>query len=116
MESILLTVALKVDALEGRLVAGEIPAFIYTIPFFHNPTGAVMPTERCERLVSLAQEYGFSIIADEPYNFLRFDGPSLPSLASYDDTGRVVSLGSFSKILSPGLRLGKCCLLLCRLS
>jgi 2-aminoadipate transaminase len=99
----------QVDALEARLRAGDVPGFVYTIPFFHNPTGAVLPSSRCERLVALARKYGFYVVADEPYNFLHLDGPPLPSLASYDDSGRVVSLGSFSKILAPGLRLGACC-------
>ncbi|KAG3160299.1 hypothetical protein PI126_g6973 [Phytophthora idaei] len=65
-----------------------------------------MLPDRCKRLVALAQKYGFRIISDEPYNLLHLDGGALPSLASYDDSGLVVSLGSFSKILAPGLRLG----------
>ncbi|ETK85525.1 hypothetical protein F441_09828 [Phytophthora nicotianae CJ01A1] len=97
---------LDLDVLEATLAAGDVPAFLYTIPFFHNPTGAVMSPDRCERLVALAQKYEFRIISDEPYNLLHLDGGALPSLASYDDSGLVVSLGSFSKILAPGLRLG----------
>jgi DNA-binding transcriptional MocR family regulator len=93
--------------LEDTLAGGDVPAFLYTIPFFHNPTGAVMSTDRCKRLVGLAQKYGFRIISDEPYNLLNLDGDPLPSLASYDDSGLVISLGSFSKILAPGLRLGE---------
>lgn len=96
----------QVDALEDRLASGDVPAFVYTVPFFHNPTGAVLPQERCRRLVALAQKYGVHVISDEPYNFLHLEGPPLPSLASFDDSGLVVSLGSFSKILAPGLRLG----------
>lgn len=97
---------IDLDVLEDMLSEGDIPAFLYTIPFFHNPTGAVMSADRCKRLVTLAQKYGFYIISDEPYNLLHLDGDPLPSLASYDDSGLVVSLGSFSKILAPGLRLG----------
>ncbi|KAH7484544.1 hypothetical protein PRIC1_003855 [Phytophthora ramorum] len=97
---------IDLDVLEDKLAAGDVPAFLYTIPFFHNPTGAVMSPDRCKRLVALAQKYGFRIISDEPYNLLHLDGGALPSLASYDDSGLVVSLGSFSKILAPGLRLG----------
>lgn len=93
--------------LEDKLAGGDVPAFLYTIPFFHNPTGAVMLPDRCKRLVALAQKYQFRIISDEPYNLLHLDGGALPSLASYDDSGLVVSLGSFSKILAPGLRLGE---------
>ncbi|KAE9009712.1 hypothetical protein PR001_g16376 [Phytophthora rubi] len=97
---------IDLDVLEDRLAAGDVPAFLYTIPFFHNPTGAMMSPERCKRLVALAQKYGFRVVSDEPYNRLHLDGGALPSLASYDDSGLVVSLGSFSKILAPGLRLG----------
>ncbi|DBA03512.1 TPA: hypothetical protein N0F65_011413 [Lagenidium giganteum] len=99
---------LDVDHLEQRLRAGDVPAFVYTIPFFHNPTGAVLPPERCVKLVALARQYGFHVISDEPYNLLAFDDRAYPSLASYDrsHSGRILSLGSFSKILAPGLRLG----------
>eukprot|EP00644_Phytophthora_capsici_P013732 jgi/Phyca11/549738/estExt2_Genewise1Plus.C_PHYCAscaffold_330314 len=97
---------IDLDTLEATLAAGDVPAFLYTIPFFHNPTGTVMSPERCEQLVGLAQKYGFRIISDEPYNLLHLDGDVLPPLAAYDESGLVVSLGSFSKILAPGLRLG----------
>ncbi|KAF4324864.1 hypothetical protein BBO99_00001861 [Phytophthora kernoviae] len=97
---------IDLDLLEDMLTGGDIPAFLYTIPFFHNPTGSVMSADHCKRLVTLAQKYGFHIISDEPYNLLNLNGNALPSLASYDDSGLVVSLGSFSKILAPGLRLG----------
>ncbi|KAF4129010.1 Aminotransferase class I and II [Phytophthora infestans] len=99
---------IDLDVLEATLAAGDVPAFLYTIPFFHNPTGAVMSSDHCKRLVALAQKYGFRIISDEPYNLLHLgsNGGPLSSLASYDDSGLVVSLGSFSKILVPGLRLG----------
>ncbi|KAF1334532.1 Tricarboxylate transporter, partial [Globisporangium splendens] len=98
---------LDVDALEKRLEAGDIPAFIYTIPFFQNPTGTVLSEARRKRLVALADKFGFYVISDEPYNLLTLDLKTKPyaSLASYDTSGRVVSLGSFSKILAPGLRL-----------
>ncbi|RLN62734.1 hypothetical protein BBJ28_00018342 [Nothophytophthora sp. Chile5] len=78
---------IDLDVLEEQLIAGNVPAFLYTIPFFHNPTGAVLAADRCKRLVALAQKYGFHIISDEPYNLLSLDGDSLPSLASYDDSG-----------------------------
>uniref|UniRef100_M4B2B3 Aminotransferase class I/classII large domain-containing protein n=1 Tax=Hyaloperonospora arabidopsidis (strain Emoy2) TaxID=559515 RepID=M4B2B3_HYAAE len=97
---------IDLDALEAKLAAGHVPAFLYMIPFFQNPTGAVMSADRCKRLVALAQKFGFRIISDEPYNLLHLHGGALQPLASYDDSGLVVSLGSFSKILAPGLRLG----------
>ncbi|CAH0488045.1 unnamed protein product [Peronospora farinosa] len=97
---------IDLDALEAKLASGDIPAFLYKIPFFHNPTGAVMSAERCKRLVALAQKYAFRVISDEPYNLLYLNGGGLPSLSSFDDSGIVVSFGSFSKIFAPGLRLG----------
>ncbi|GLD95280.1 hypothetical protein PINS_up003924 [Pythium insidiosum] len=97
---------IDVNALERLLHSGDTPAMLYTVPFYHNPTGAVLPKDRCERLVQLAKDFNFRIISDEPYNFLSLDGSTHRSLASYDDSGRVISLGSFSKILAPGLRLG----------
>ncbi|RMX65989.1 hypothetical protein DD238_002816 [Peronospora effusa] len=65
---------IDLDALEAKLASGDIPAFLYTIPFFHNPTGAVMSAERCKRLVALAQKYAFRVISDEPYNLLHLNG------------------------------------------
>ncbi|CAI5719785.1 unnamed protein product [Peronospora destructor] len=97
---------IDLDALEAKLASGNVPAFLYTIPFFHNPTGAVMSADRCKRLVALAQKYAFRVISDEPYNLLHLNGGGLPSLSSFDGSGLVVSFGSFSKILAPGLRLG----------
>ncbi|CAH0520873.1 unnamed protein product [Peronospora belbahrii] len=67
---------------------------------------SAMFRHQCKRLVVLVQKYGFRIISDEPYNLLHLNGGGLPSLSSFDDSGLVVSLGSFSKILAPGLRLG----------
>ena len=67
-----------------------------------------MSADRCKRLVALAQKYAFRVISDEPYNLLHLNGGGLPSLSSFDDSGLVVAFGSFSKILAPGLRLGKC--------
>ncbi|KAL8011726.1 putative aminotransferase, class I/classII, pyridoxal phosphate-dependent transferase, major [Plasmopara halstedii] len=97
---------IDLNVLEAELAVGNIPAFLYTVPFFHNPTGSVLSPNRCKHLVALAQNYGFHIISDEPYNLLHFEVDALTSLATYDDSGLVVSLGSFSKILAPGLRLG----------
>ncbi|KAI9910550.1 hypothetical protein PsorP6_010688 [Peronosclerospora sorghi] len=97
---------IDLDSLEERLMRGDVPAFLYTIQFFHNPTGAVLSSDRCKRLVGLAQNYGFHIISDEPYKLYHINGSAVPPLASYDDSELVVSLGSFSKILAPGLCLG----------
>jgi 2-aminoadipate transaminase len=86
---------------EGRRVK-----FIYAIPNFQNPTGRSMSLERRRRLVELASRYGVPIVEDDPYGELRYEGEHLPTLKSLDTTGCVVYLGTFSKILAPGLRLG----------
>ncbi|MFC6169074.1 aminotransferase-like domain-containing protein [Loigolactobacillus jiayinensis] len=80
--------------------------FIYTIPDFQNPTGSTLSLAKRHALLQLAERYDVIILEDSPYRDLRFSGDSLPSLASLDTTDHVISLGSFSKILSPGLRLG----------
>jgi 2-aminoadipate transaminase len=80
--------------------------FIYAIPTFQNPTGRSMSLDRRKRLVELAGHYGVPIIEDDPYGELRFEGEHLPTLKALDTTGCVIYLGTFSKILAPGLRLG----------
>ena len=73
-----------------------------------EPAGSVLPLERRQALVQLAQQYHFTIVADEVYHLLHYGPPPPPPLVAFDRTaaGQVISLGSFSKILSPGLRLG----------
>ncbi|MGD9695612.1 MAG: PLP-dependent aminotransferase family protein [Thermoleophilia bacterium] len=102
---------LRVDLLEemlDRLVAeGRPPKLLYTIPNFHNPGGVTMSRERRERLVRLAHERELLIVEDNPYGQVRFDGEPLPSLWELDDgAGWVIYLSTFSKILSPGTRVG----------
>ena len=97
---------LNVDALAARLERGLRVAFAYVLPSFHNPCAVTLDPQRAEQLVELAVRHEFVIVADEPYVMLHFDRPP-PSMMSYDrGRGRVLSLGSFSKILGPGLRLG----------
>ncbi len=79
---------------------------IYVIPDFQNPSGRTWSIERRKRLVELANEYDLPIVEDNPYGELRFEGERPPSIKAYDTQGRVVYLGSFSKIFCPGLRLG----------
>jgi 2-aminoadipate transaminase len=79
---------------------------IYTVPDFQNPTGVTMSLPRRRRLMELANAYGLLVVEDTPYRDLRYDGVHLPTLKSLDTEGRVVHLGSFSKILAPGMRLG----------
>jgi 2-aminoadipate transaminase len=96
---------LRIDALEAALTV-ERPAFIYVIPTFQNPTGYTLPVQRRERLVALAKEHQFLIAADEVYHLLSYTASVPPPMAAYVDSGVVLSLGTFTKILAPGLRLG----------
>lgn len=96
---------LIIEALEEKLKETR-PAFLYTIPTFQNPSGYTLSAERRSRLVQLGQEYNFRIVADEVYHLLSFAGKPPKPLASYAGQGSIISLGSFSKILAPGLRLG----------
>ena len=104
------TSGLDVDALENMLRDHTIPVprMLYIIPTFQNPTGSVLVEERRKKLVKLAEEYSFIIIADEVYHLLYYDTPPPDPLVAFDTSisGCVISLGSFSKILGPGLRLG----------
>jgi 2-aminoadipate transaminase len=106
------------DGLEAVLddlqAQGRRPKFIYTIPNFQNPGGVTMSLERRRRLVEVARERELLVLEDNPYGLLRYEGEALPTLYSLDasNAGRggasdlVIYLGTFSKILSPGVRLG----------
>lgn len=94
------------DHLEEVLAAHPDAAMIYTVPDFQNPTGITMTLARRRRLVELANAYGLLVVEDTPYRALRYESTALPTLKSLDTQGRVLHLGSFSKILAPGLRLG----------
>ena len=94
------------EALEEELTRHE-PVFLYTVPTFHNPSSITLAAKRRQKLVQLSRKYGFLIIADEVYHLLNYaDVPPPPPMASYIDSNTVFSLGSFSKIMAPGLRLG----------
>lgn len=89
------------------------PALLYTVPTYHNPTGATLPEERREQVVALCAEHGTLVVADEVYHLLSYPesfpgkASALPRpMAAWAHTGSVLSLGTFSKILAPGLRLG----------
>ncbi|GIY18604.1 uncharacterized HTH-type transcriptional regulator YisV [Caerostris darwini] len=91
-----------------------VKALVYLIPVYHNPTGSILPAERCNKVISLARKYGLTIICDDVYNLLHYDdSPVCPKrLFAYDNrshqdyVGNVISNGSFSKFLGPGLRIG----------
>ena len=85
---------------------GKKPKVIYTIVNFQNPAGATMTVERRKELAAIAERYGLAIFEDDPYGYVRFDGEHLPSIFSFDKAGNTIYAGSFSKILSPGVRIG----------
>lgn len=82
------------------------PALLYTIPVFQNPTGATIPEEARKDLIELAQAHDFLIVADEVYQLLSYSVAPPEAMANFIQSDRVLSVGSFSKILAPGLRLG----------
>jgi 2-aminoadipate transaminase len=101
---------MRIDLLEERLNElerdGRRPKFIYTVPSFQNPAGVTMSLERRQRLVELAAEREILVLEDNPYGLLRYEGQPLPPLYALDGGVYVMYLGTFSKILSPGIRLG----------
>ena len=82
------------------------PKMLYTIPTFQNPTGKSLPEERRKAVAELANEYGMVVAEDDPYRDLRYTGTPARSIKYYDKNGWILFLGSFSKIVSPGLRVG----------
>jgi len=101
---------MRIDSLEATLAQldgeGRRPKFVYSVPTFQNPAGVTMSLERRRRLVELARSRELLVIEDNPYGLLRFDGESLPPLYQLDGGDFVIYIGTFSKILSPGIRLG----------
>jgi 2-aminoadipate transaminase len=101
---------MRIDALEETLdrleAEGRRPKFVYTVPSFQNPGGVTMSLPRRKRLVEVARERELLVLEDNPYGLLRYEGDPLPTLYSLDGGVYVMYLGTFSKIFSPGLRLG----------
>lgn len=95
---------LDVGHLADRLTTGLAPQFLYTVPNFHNPTGTTLGIDDRRALGELAERFGFVIVEDDPYDELGFTGSTPPPLGAFTD--QVVSLGSFSKTIAPGLRVG----------
>lgn len=99
------------DELEQRLAAAEaagesLPKLMFDVPDFHNPTGITTSIERRIKLIELAERYGFVIVEDDAYRRIRFEGAAVPPMKSLDRSGVVIALGTASKILAPGLRIG----------
>ena len=97
------------ELLDGLEREGKRPKFIYTVPTFQNPAGVTMSAERRGRLVELARAREILIVEDNPYGLLRFEGEPTEPLYKLDGGDYVLYLGTFSKILSPGIRLGWLC-------
>src|SRR4051794_9512326 len=101
---------MRMDLMEAALdrldAEGRVPKFIYTVPSFQNPGGVTMSLQRRRRLVEVARRRELLVLEDNPYGLLRYEGDPQPTLYSLDGGEYVIYLGTFSKILSPGLRLG----------
>ncbi len=95
---------LDTDDLAVRLAAGLRPKFVYVVTDFANPTGATMPEARRRHLAELADRHGFIVVEDNPYGMLRFRGEAPAPISRWSD--RVVTLGTASKVIAPGLRVG----------
>lgn len=97
---------MKVDELEKALKAHPDAKLIYTVPNFQNPTGTTMAEDRRRKLAELAAKYDVYVLEDNPYGQIRFAGQSVPAVKSFDHDDHVLYMGTFSKILAPGFRLG----------
>ncbi|MGZ6347218.1 MAG: aminotransferase-like domain-containing protein [Anaerolineales bacterium] len=96
---------LVIENLEEKLSEYN-PKFLYLIPTFQNPSGHTLPADRRKKLLSLSRKIDFMLVADEVYHCLCYSGEAPRPFAADAKSGNVISLGSFSKILAPGLRLG----------
>jgi 2-aminoadipate transaminase len=94
------------EKLEQLSREGVHPKMVYALPNFQNPAGVTMPEKSRRRLVDLAHEHDLVILEDDPYGELRYKGEDIRPIKSFDDEGRVVYMSTFSKILSPGFRVG----------
>jgi 2-aminoadipate transaminase len=102
---------LDVDALETRLREREragrpVPKLVYDVPEFHNPTGVTLSRRRRERLLELADRHDFFVVEDDPYRRIRFEGTAVPPIQALDPSRRTIGLGTFAKLVAPGLRVG----------
>lgn len=97
---------INLNALENAIKSNCNVRFLYVIPNFQNPSGVTMSLEKRKAVYELAKKYDILILEDNPYGEIRFKGEDIPSIKSFDTDGRVIYAGSFSKVLSPGMRLG----------
>ncbi len=97
---------MKMDALEEALKANPDTKLVYTVPNFQNPTGRTMTAERRKKLAELAEKYDVYVLEDNPYGEIRFAGEHVPAVKSFDKSGHVFYMSTFSKTLAPGFRLG----------
>lgn len=97
---------MKMDSLEEALKAHPEAKLIYTVPNFQNPTGRTMAADRRKKLAELAAQYNVLVLEDNPYGEIRFAGQHVPAVKSFDKTGNVLYMSTFSKTLAPGFRLG----------
>lgn len=88
------------------LSKGEKPKFIYLVPDFQNPAGVTISLNRRKEIIEIAHEFDILILEDSPYRELRFEGKPVPSIYSLENQGYIILLGTFSKILAPGFRIG----------
>ena len=99
---------INTEILEEKLKTEKNVRFIYVIPNFQNPSGVTMSLEKWKKVYSLAKKYGVMILEDNPYGELRYFGENVPAIKSLDTDGIVMYAGSFSKVISPGMRVGWC--------
>ncbi len=95
-----------IAALEETLQTEKNIKFLYLIPNFQNPSGITTSLEKRRKILELAEQYGFLVLEDNPYGDLRFEGDPVPAIKSFDENGYVAYVGTFSKVLSPGIRVG----------
>lgn len=99
------------DEMEEKLTSlrrndRKLPKFVYNVPDFHNPTGITMSRQRREALLAVARRHGLFVVEDSPYKKIRFRGSEDASLKAIDDQNTVFGVGTFSKLVAPGLRVG----------
>lgn len=96
---------IRLDHLENFIIDNT-PKLIYVMPTFHNPTGSVMPLHRRRQLLNLANDYKIPVLEDGVYHEFRFEGEAIPPLKALDETGIVIHVSAFTKMMLPGLRIG----------